>query len=108
MIDLTQEQQRAYDRFIRARDRVRIGTYGKRLKGAWIPLSEVVCTVDITGLNHPLFQQNEEWIEYLDASAAWWLIEPEFRKKERMSMIRGDYGVTDSWRDKQSQLKEIS
>jgi hypothetical protein len=58
-------------------------------------------------MNHPLFMQNDEWIEYLAASAAWWEIEPEFRKAERMSMIRGDYGDTDSWRDKQSKVKEM-
>ena len=108
MISLTQEQQRAYDRFIRARDRVRIGTYGKRLKGSRVPLSEVVCTVDITGFNHPFFERNDEWIEYLEASAAWWAIEPEFRKLERMSMIRGDYGEVDSWREKQHKVREIT
>jgi hypothetical protein len=107
LISLTQEQQRAYDRYIRARNRVRIGSYGKRLKGTHVPLSEVLCTVDQSNMNHPLFMQNDEWIEYLAASAAWWEIEPEFRKAERMSMIRGDYGDTDSWRDKQSKVKEM-
>jgi hypothetical protein len=107
LIDLTPEQQKAYDRFIRARNRVRIGSYGKRLKGSHVPLSEVLCTVEQTGMNHPLYMENDEWIEYLEASAAWWEIEPEFRKTERMSMIRGDYGDVDSWRDKQTKVKEI-
>ena len=107
MISLTQEQQRAYDRYIRARDRVRIGQYGKRLKGDWIPLSDVIRTVDVAGLNHPLFEQNDDWIEYKEASAAWWAIEPEFRKTQRMSMIRGDYGDTDNWREKKHYVKEI-
>ena len=107
MINLTQEQQRAYDRFIRARDRVRIGKYGKKLKGAHIPLSAVFCVVDQPNMNHPMYLENTEWIEYLEASEAWWAIEPEFRKKERMSMIRGDYGDVDNWRDKQSKVKEI-
>jgi hypothetical protein len=107
LIDLTPEQQKAYDRFIRARNRVRIGSYGKRSKGTHIPLSDVLCTVEQTGLNHPLFMENDEWIEYKEASAAWWVVEPEFRKEERMSMIRGDYGDVDSWKDKQSKLKEI-
>ena len=107
MIELTQEQQRAYDRFIRARDRVRIGQYGKRLKGDWIPLSDVIRTVDVAGLNHPLFEQNDDWLEYKEASAAWWAIEPEFRKTARMSMIRGDYGDTDNWREKKHYIKEI-
>lgn len=107
MINLTQEQQRAYDRFIRARDRVRIGRYGKKLKGAHVPLSEVFCTVDQPNMNHPMYLENTEWIEYLEASEAWWAIEPEFRKTERMSMIRGDYGDSDTWRDKQSKVKEM-
>jgi hypothetical protein len=107
MISLTQEQQRAYNRYIRARDRVRIGSYGKRQKGAWIPLSDVVCTVEATNLNHPLFEQNDEWLEYKAAFAAWLAIEPEFRKDERMSMIRGDYGDTDNWREKKHYVKEI-
>jgi hypothetical protein len=107
MIKLTQEQQRAYDRFIRARDRVRIGQYGKKQKGPWIPLSDVVCTVDVAGLNHPLFEQNDDWLEYKEASLEWWAIEPEFRKTQRMSMIRGDYGDSDNWREKKQYLKEI-
>jgi hypothetical protein len=66
-----------------------------------------VCSVDITGLNHQLFEQNDDWIEYKQASLAWWAVEPEFRKTERMSMIRGDYGDSDSWREKQPNVKEI-
>ena len=107
MISLTQEQQRAYDRFIKARNRVRIGSYGKRLKGTHVPLSAILCTVDQAGMNYPLFMENDEWIEYLEASEAWWEIEPELRKNERMSMIRGDYGDSDTWRDKQTKTKEI-
>ena len=106
MIDLTQEQQRAYDRYIKARNSVSLGQYRKYNK-AWQPTSDVVCSVDITGLNHQMFEQNDAWIEYKDASMAWWAIEPEFRKTERMSMIRGDYGDTDTWRDKQPKVKEI-
>jgi hypothetical protein len=107
MIKLTQEQERAYKRFIELRDRVRIGSYGKRLKGARVPLSEVVCTVDVGGMNHPLFEQNDIWLEYLEASRQWWAIEPEFRKAERMSMIRGDYGEPDNWKEKTNKVKEI-
>jgi hypothetical protein len=33
MISLSAEQKQAYDRYIRARDRVRIGSYGKKQKG---------------------------------------------------------------------------
>lgn len=108
MIDLTPEQQRAYDRFIKARNRVRIGQYGKYLKGQHVPLSSVLCVVDQTNMNHPMYLENDAWIEYLEASQAWWGIEPEFRKAERMSMIRGDYGDSDSWREKQSKVKEVT
>jgi len=108
LIKLTPEQQKAYDRYIRARNKVRIGSYGKHLKGNWIPLSDVVCTVDIANMNHPLFEQNDEWLEYKEASLEWWAIEPEFRKTQRMSMIKGDYGDTDSWKEKQPQVKEIT
>jgi len=107
MIDLTDEQKRAYQRFIIARDRVRIGTYGKGKKGEWIPLSDVVCTVDMAGMNHPVFEQNDLWLEYKEASLAWWAIEPEFRKTDRMSMIAGDYEDSDQWKDKQTGVKEI-
>jgi hypothetical protein len=107
MITLTQEQQKAYDRFIRARDRVRIGTYGRGGKGDFVPHSDVLCSVDVAGLNHQLFMENDEWLEYKEASLAWWKVEPEFRKTERMSMIRGDYGDSDSWREKKHNVKEM-
>jgi hypothetical protein len=107
LIILSAAQLKAYDRFSKARDQVRIGTYGKKLKGERVPHSAVTQTVDVAGLNHQLFEQNDEWLEYLEASSAWWAIEPEFRKTQRMSMIRGDYGDTDSWRDKQHNVKEI-
>jgi hypothetical protein len=104
---LSKEQQIAYNRFIKARNKVRLGTYGRGGLHPIIPHSEVTCTVDIAGFNHPFFERNDDWIEYLEASKAWWAIEPEFRKTERMSMIRGDYGVVDSWREKQTTRKEI-
>lgn len=106
MIDLTPEQERAYLRFIRARNNVSLGQYRKYSK-QWQPTSDVVCSVDITGLNHQMFEQNDAWLEYKEASLAWWSVEPEFRKTERMSMIRGDYGDSDNWREKQSKVKEI-
>lgn len=107
MTQFTDEQRRAYDRYIRARNNVSLGQYRKYNKNKWQPTADVVCTVEVAGLNHPLFEQNDEWIEYKDASLAWWAIEPEFRKHERMSMIRGDYGNSDSWREKPTQVKEI-
>jgi len=104
---MSSNQQRAYERFIKARNRVRIGRYGVTTDTPWVPMSDVLCTVDIAGFNHPFFQENELWIEYKEAFAEWLEVEPQYRKDERMSMIRGDYGSTDSWRDKQSNLKEI-
>jgi hypothetical protein len=107
MISLTDQQQKAYNRYIRARDRVGIGSYGKKQKSGYIPLSDIVCTVEVVGLNHPLFEQNDAWLEYKEAFNAWLEVEPEFRKQERMSMIRGDYGDSDNWREKQKYAEEI-
>ena len=107
MINFTPDQARAYARFIRARNSVSLGQYRKHNKKPWQPTSDVVCSVEVAGLNHQLFEQNDDWLEYKEASLAWWAIEPEFRKTERMSMIRGDYGDSDSWREKQPNVKEI-
>lgn len=94
MIELNKEQQKAYNRFIQARNRIR------NPKNKWIRCSDYTCTVDIVGLNHPLFEVNEEYQEYKEAFSEWLKVEPEFRKAERMSMIRGDYDTQDSWKDK--------
>jgi hypothetical protein len=107
MIKFTEDQQKAYDRYIRARNNVSLGQYRRHNKKGWQPTSDVVCTVDVAGLNHPMFLENDAWIEYKEASIAWWAIEPEIRKEERMSMIRGDYGNADSWREKSHNVKEI-
>ena len=101
MIKLDHEQQKAYDRFIRARNRV----YGR--KGKWVRASDYTSTVDIVGLNHPLFELNEEYQEYQDAFKEWLAVEPAFRHEERMRASRGDYGVMDSWDDKPSKIKEL-
>lgn len=106
-IKLTDEQQRAYDRFIRARNNVSVGQYRIYNKNPWQPPSDVLQTVEDPSLNHCLFEVNDAWLEYKEASSAWWAIEPAFRKAERMSMIRGDYGDADSWREKQPNVKEI-
>ncbi len=98
-LTLTPEQQRAYRRFITARDTVGLVRTKDFTSRKWVPFSSVRATVDVEGLNHPLFEQNDEWIEYLEASSAWWAIEPEFRKTERLSAIRGDYGASDSWNE---------
>ena len=104
---MTEEQKRAYDRYIRARDNVSLGQYRKYNKNPWQPTSDVVCTVDQGSMNHPLFMENDNWIEYKEAQKLWFAIEPQFRKDERMSMIRGDYGNIDSWREKKTTVKEM-
>lgn len=101
MIKLTDEQQKAYDRFIRARDRVFKRTH------KWVRLADVKSTVDIVGLNHPLYESNPEYDEYREAFKQWLEVEPEFREKERMRSSRGDYGTVDSWEDKPSKVKEL-
>ena len=75
-------------------------------KVKWVPHSSVLSTVDIAGFNHPFYEPNHDWIEYLEASSAWWAIEPEFRKDERMSAIRGDYGTADSWDEGSPRVKD--
>jgi len=96
MIEFTKEQQLAYDRWIRIRNRV---GYNGVSKLGHVPKSQVIQTVDVGGLNHPMFEPNPLYQEYLDAFDAWMAVEPEFRKNERMSMIRGDYGIVDTWND---------
>ena len=108
MINLSQEQKIVYARFIKARDRVGLVPEARNNKLPWVRTADVQSTVDIAGLNHPLFEQNDEWIEYKAAFADWLAIEPEFRKTERMSMIRGDFGDGDTWREKQPKVKEIT
>ena len=107
MITFTQEQQRAYARFIRARDRVGLVPECRDNSKPWVRTADVQSTVDIAGLNHPLFEQNDEWLEYKEASLAWWAVEPEFRKTERMSSIRGDYGTSDSWNENHGHVEDI-
>ena len=107
MNNFTKEQEQAYKRFIKARNSVALGQYRRYNNGAWQPTADVLCTVDIAGMNHPMFIENDDWIEYKEASLLWWAVEPAYRKTERMSMIRGDYGDTDSWRDKATNVREI-
>ena len=64
---LTDEQQRAYDKYIKARDKVGL----VRRKGAWVRLADVIETVDDPKLNHPLFVQNDAWLEYKQAFMEW-------------------------------------
>lgn len=97
MLEFTEEQKKAYQRFITARNKVGLVRTKGFTKNEWVRFADVTRTVDVEGVGHPLFEVNDEWLEYKEASLAWWAIEPEFRKKERMSSIRGDYGHSDSW-----------
>jgi hypothetical protein len=105
MIEFTEEQQRAYQRFILARDKVGLVRTKNYAKRKWIRCADYD-TVDIAGMNHPVFELNEDWQEYKEASLAWWAIEPEFRKNERMSAIRGDYGASDSWNEESPRVRD--
>ena len=100
------EQTKAYQRFIKARDAiglVRVKGYGKR---TWIRQATHT-PVDVVGFNHPLYEVNEPFIEYLEASRDWWSIEPEYRKTERLSAIRGDYGASDSWNEETPRVHDV-
>jgi len=107
MIELNKEQQIAYARFIKARDRVGLGSTKPNKSYSWVPLSDYSACVDVVGLNHPLFVQNDPWLEYKEAFASWFAIEPEFREQERMRMSRGDYGTQDSWEDRSKMVVDI-
>ena len=107
MSNFTPEQTRAYERFIRARNNVSLGQYRQYNKNPWQPTSDVVCTVDEAGLNHPLFEQNDAWLEYKEASLAWWKIEPRYRDEQRLRSSRGDYGgKSDNWDIRAAYVKD--
>lgn len=99
-IELNAEQTKAYNRFIAARDRV---TNGKK----WVRPSVIEYTIDVQGLNHPLYVPNNDYIEYQEAFDEWLRVEPHFREKERMRASKGDYGVSDNWGDKIDRVKEL-
>ena len=96
---MTEEHIRAYKRFIRARDRVKLVKTKENIRNDFIPHRDYLDSVHIVGLNHPLFVANDEWIEYNEASAAWWAIEPRYRHDERLRATRGDYGDSDNWEE---------
>ena len=106
MLEFNKEQKLAYARFIRARNRVGLVPEARDNTKPWVRTADVQSTVDITGMNHPLFEQNDEWLEYKEASLAWWAVEPEFRKTERMSSIRGDYGQSDNWDERAPKVRD--
>lgn len=106
-LNLTQEQQTAYDRFIRARDRVKLVRTKKNIGNEWIPHRDYLDSYRFEGGHHPLFEPNLIWQEYKDASLEWWRVEPSFRNEERMRMSRGDYGQSDSWEDAPSGVRDV-
>lgn len=97
--NFTPEQQTIYDKFIRARNLAGIVPEASTAKTDYMPHSEVLATVDVVGLNHPLFVPNDAYVAFLEAYSEWLAVEPEFRKSERMSAINGDYGDADDWSD---------
>ena len=105
MSEWTVEQVKAYERFIKARDKVGLVRTAGYAKRPWIRTADYN-TVDVEGQNHPLFELNEDWQEYKEASSLWWAIEPEFRKTERLSAIRGDYGTADSWDESAPRVRD--
>lgn len=107
MIELNDEQKKAYVRFIKARDRVGLNNKKPNKNYSWVPLSDYSACVDVVGLNHPLFVLNEPWIEYKEAFLAWLAIEPPFRHEERMRMSRGDYGQQDNWDDRGQGVRDV-
>ena len=106
-LELNEEQQKAYDRFIRARDRVKLVRTVKNIKNEWIPHRDYVESYRADGEHHPVFEPNPLWQEYKDAFEAWLKVEPKFRDEERMRMSRGDYGKQDSWDDAPSGVKDV-
>lgn len=106
-MNLTTEQQRAYDRFIRARDTMKIVRTAKNIKLPYIPQRDYLDSYHETASLVPLFIPNEPWLEYKEASEAWWKIEPAFRDKERMRMSRGDYGVSDNWDEHEPKMRDM-
>lgn len=104
--EFTKEQRQAYDRFIKARDRVGVGSTPSSRKYEYIPHRDYLESYKDDGQLTPLFEVNTLWQEYKEASLAWWAVEPEFRKTERMSMSKGDYGTQDSWDTPREKVKD--
>ena len=106
MIELTPEQRAIYNRYIACRDKV--GLVRTKTKYKWVPMRDYTTSVEIAGMNHPIFEVNDDWIEYKEAFMAWLVVEPAFREEERMRMSRGDYGAQDSWDEKGSGVTDVS
>jgi hypothetical protein len=99
MLKLTEEQLKAYRRFIRARDHVKLVKTKDNIRNPYIPHRDYLDSIRFENENHSQFILNDDWIEYKEASLSWWEIEPAFRHEERMRATRGDYGIEDDWDD---------
>jgi len=99
-LELSTEQRKAYDRFIKCRDRMRIVPTKENRSFPFIPQSDTAGCVEVEGMNHPLFIVNDAWLEYKEAFQAWLDVEPAFRDRERLRATRGDYGKLDNWEEK--------
>ena len=107
MIELSDEQQKAYHRYIKMRDRVKLVPTLYNRKFEWVRFSDVIQTVDVDGMNHPVFEQNDLWLEYKQAYMDWLAVEPQWRKDERMRASAGDYGTADNWDDRGSKVRGV-
>lgn len=106
-IDFTPEQKKAYDRFIKARDEVKLVRTAGNFKKPYIPHRQCLDSIHLAGENHCQFIRNDAWWEYLEASEAWWAIEPRFRHEQRMRATRGDYGDEDNWDDDRQDVVDL-
>ena len=106
-LNLTEEQQKAYNRFIRARDEIKLVKTAGNFKKPYIPHRQYLDSIQLPNENHCQFIRNDEWWEYLEASQAWWDIEPRFRHEQRMRATRGDYGVEDNWEDDRQDVVDL-
>jgi hypothetical protein len=106
-LEFTEEQQQAYDTFIKHRDHVGVVKTKQNAKAKWIRHAEVECSVDVTGINHPLFVPNTDYMAYIDAFDEWLMVEPHFREEERMRASRGDYGEEDSWDEVEEKVLDL-
>lgn len=100
---MNDEQLKAWQRYIKAFKRV---GFNKIHKDGHVPKSEILKTVDVDSLNHPMFEPNPLWLEYVEAVTEWLKVEPPFRKSERMSAIKGDYGDCDDWEEEPQKIKD--
>lgn len=107
MLELTDEQLKAYRRFIRARDKVKMVKTSENIRNPYIPHRDYLDSIRFENENHSQFILNDDWMEYKEASSAWWAVEPAFRHEERMRASRGDYGTEDSWEDDATEVTDL-